>query len=991
MVCQLEVLRQCFPSSVRGVLAELPESLDETYERILQKIPKPNRVHAHRLLQCIAVAASPLFTWDLAEILAIDFSAPGTAPVVVEDEERAVLSACSSLITIVKNEVQFSHFSVKEFLTSDRLATSTVDTLQYYHVSLEAAHTAVAQVCLSALLRLDNDMDIETIWGYPLTYYASRHFGDHVEFENVLSNVSDGVNDLLDPDKPHFYTWVWLQIGDWDPLNWVNLTMDKAIYLQPCPIPSSDMSGIKPKRPPRLPPLYYIAAFGHSCLAHHLFLNRPQGLHISDDEGCTPLHIAVLAGKDTVSRLLIKHFTDSDIRDVNYRSLLHMTSYNGLLDIARILLERDGPIKSYVNSRDKEGQTPLHFAVKQHHTNIVALLLKFGADVNAQDDYHITPLHGALEGGGCIHGHASRITETVQLLVNHGSSVQMRNKDGQTTLHLASLHGYPSIVALLLKLGADVDTRDNDTMTPLLLASQRWVRNNDDDSRATKIVHLLVEHGASIHVRNWRGQTPLHLASQRGHSSIVAFLLKLGVDVDAQDHDAMTPLLLAPQEAFSDHHEDLRITKTAQVLLEQGASVHMRNRKGQTPLHLASQHGHSSIVALLLKSGADVDAQDNYNETPLLLSPRPGWGDYKDSQTTKTAQLLLEHGANVRTQNKNGQTLLHLASQHGNSGVVALLLKSDMNVDAMDNDNITPLHLTLLAQRCGSSYFQSQTTKTVQLLLENGASVHVGNKKGQTLLHLASQRGQSDIVLLLLKLGMDVDALDNDIMTPLLEASHQKNLNRLEEPGITKTVQLLLEYGASVLMRNRKGQTPLHLSSGSGNLGVMALLLKFGADVDALDNDKMTPFHLASGSHVETFAAARILLEHGASFHARNYYGQTPLHLASQHSNPRIILLLLKQGAHVDATDENRRTPLLLASGSDFWRDDDSRITESAQLLLEYGASVHVWNVDGQTPLHLASQRHHSGIVKLLLQFNAEVDPQVYDVITPLRRSAPRR
>jgi len=108
--------------------------LDETYERILQQIPKPNRVHAHRLLQCLVVAARPLKVEELAEVLAIDFSGTEMTPMMDnnfrwEDKERAVLSACSSLITIVQSRgsrlVQFSHFSVKEFLTSDRLAAST--------------------------------------------------------------------------------------------------------------------------------------------------------------------------------------------------------------------------------------------------------------------------------------------------------------------------------------------------------------------------------------------------------------------------------------------------------------------------------------------------------------------------------------------------------------------------------------------------------------------------------------------------------------------------------------------------------------------------------------------------------------------------------------------------------------------------------------------------------------------------------------------------
>jgi len=132
VICQLETLRPCLPPSVRPILNALPETLDETYGRILQEIPKSNRLLAHRLLQCLTVAVRPLHVEELAEVLAVDFGATGGIPKLNEDlrwenQEQAVLSACSSLIAVVEDRssrgVQFSHFSVKEFLTSDRLAT----------------------------------------------------------------------------------------------------------------------------------------------------------------------------------------------------------------------------------------------------------------------------------------------------------------------------------------------------------------------------------------------------------------------------------------------------------------------------------------------------------------------------------------------------------------------------------------------------------------------------------------------------------------------------------------------------------------------------------------------------------------------------------------------------------------------------------------------------------------------------------------------------
>jgi hypothetical protein len=222
--CQLELLRQWFPPSVRRTLEELPESLDETYERILREIRKPNQGHAHQLLQCLAVAVRPFEVKELAEVLAVDFSTGGMPKLNPgwrwEDQEEAVMSVCSSFVTIVKDGdsrvVQFSHFSVKEFLTADRLAEPIRD-VSRYHIRLEAAHTTLAQACLGVLLRLDDRVDRDSIESFPLARYAAQYWPSHARVENVSSQIKDGMDCLFDSDKPHFATWLWVYNEDhWD-------------------------------------------------------------------------------------------------------------------------------------------------------------------------------------------------------------------------------------------------------------------------------------------------------------------------------------------------------------------------------------------------------------------------------------------------------------------------------------------------------------------------------------------------------------------------------------------------------------------------------------------------------------------------------------------------------------------------------------------------------------------------------------------------------
>jgi hypothetical protein len=166
--CQLVYICGCIPARIRRALADLPETLDETYRRTLREINKADWEFAHRLFQFVAVAVRPLRVEELAELLAFEFEA-GPIPKYrkdwrPEDPIHAVRSICPSFLAIVEQRktryskdklVQFSHFSVKEFLTSARLAEANDTIIRRYHISETPAHTLAARACLGHLLRLD--------------------------------------------------------------------------------------------------------------------------------------------------------------------------------------------------------------------------------------------------------------------------------------------------------------------------------------------------------------------------------------------------------------------------------------------------------------------------------------------------------------------------------------------------------------------------------------------------------------------------------------------------------------------------------------------------------------------------------------------------------------------------------------------------------------------------------------------------------------------
>ena len=263
--CQLDRLRRCLPPRIRQALDELPETLDETYERTLLDIDKDNWEYAHRLFQCIVVARRPLRVEELAEFLAFKSGEGGRFSFQEDwrpcDPRDAVMSTCSSLITVVNVDgssvIQFSHFSVKEYLTSTRIAKGSVSR---YSIPLEPAHLFVTQACLSFLLQLDKHVTKEHIKDSPLFRYTGQYWTDHAEFGDVSSHVEDMIKTLFDPKSHRFANWVWI----YDTILGESLVLDA------------------PRRPESAP-LHHAARHGFHRVAEWLITTCAQDVNVCHD------------------------------------------------------------------------------------------------------------------------------------------------------------------------------------------------------------------------------------------------------------------------------------------------------------------------------------------------------------------------------------------------------------------------------------------------------------------------------------------------------------------------------------------------------------------------------------------------------------------------------------------------------------------------------------------------------------------------------------
>uniref|UniRef100_A0A6I8NL66 Ankyrin repeat domain-containing protein 17 n=1 Tax=Ornithorhynchus anatinus TaxID=9258 RepID=A0A6I8NL66_ORNAN len=309
--------------------------------------------------------------------------------------------------------------------------------------------------------------------------------------------------------------------------------------------------------------------------------------------------------------------------------------------------------------------------------------------------------------------------------------------------------------------------------------------------------------------------TALTLACAGGHEELVQTLLERGASIEHRDKKGFTPLILA---ATAGH------VGVVEILLDNGADIEAQSeRTKDTPLSLACSGGRQEVVELLLTRGANKEHRNVSDYTPLSLAASGGY--------VNIIKILLNAGAeiNSRTGSKLGISPLMLAAMNGHTAAVKLLLDmgSDINAQIETNRN------TALTLAC----FQGRT-EVVSLLLDRKANVEHRAKTGLTPLMEAASGGYAEVGRVLLDKGADVNA-------PPVPSSRDTALTIAADKGHYKFCELLISRGAHIDVRNKKGNTPLWLAANGGHLDVVQLLVQAGADVDAADNRKITPLMAA--------------------------------------------------------------------------------------------------------------------------------------------------
>ncbi|KAJ2931521.1 hypothetical protein H1R20_g5586, partial [Candolleomyces eurysporus] len=732
------------------------------------------------------------------------------------------------------------------------------------------------------------------------------------------------------------------------------------------------------------------------------------------------------------------------------QSPLHIAAYWGLDFTLKSLLSMGGDAAT----QDSDGWAPLHWAASNGHESTVAILIDHGVDINSRDLKGWTPLFWA-----CFRG----FPNIVSCLLEKGADHRMRSETGWTCLHWAISRGHNGIITMLLQHHRDFSLRATSITVPIGTLTIARVK--------------AIQAAKNRAVKRFADETPLELAASAEDSDVFDILLQ---DFDSAnkrpaafyqehlntwwssqrfDYPPISNVWRALNKSEGFHGQDgylrdpldtsytdwkprllhvaIKDNKlhVAQMLLERGVNpnvphgqhnwtaihvaafrrdpsfvelilrwskdcVSLQDTEGRTALHLAVLHGYEASVKILLEHGADVNCQDRQGNTPLLIACGSRASYSKDdsirSLPLRIVQLLLQHGADISVKNRYGQTaFLCAVAKYTTAEIIPTLIKAGADTSSLDGEGKSAIELYLQRD------FWNEFDEALFGLLLNHSSedriatlplVALQRKRWNNFRRLrdrgihpqkselvgntddacgAFSDGEVDILQQILKEGAILQFCEYHSSYAVSNIVYRFKRNNNIDTAAT-LLAILRETNPQILNPENTAKA-LHEALHNGSDQLLQLLVDYGADVYQDDAQKLDAFLLCAAHE-----------DPDRDINGGDEDGWTLLHYAAYHGREGLVDLLLDRGADVGATATkwatNSGRPSGLYPGSD-WAGQPLHLAamfsrkEIVQKLLKAGADVNAQSIDikdydyrspsqGPTALHLvlSTGRFYDGV-----------------------------
>ena len=620
-----------------------------------------------------------------------------------------------------------------------------------------------------------------------------------------------------------------------------------------------------------------------------------------------------------------------------------------------------------LDSQDRQGNTPLHYACKYDSVDIVKYLVDCGCNQNTVNNNGDSPLHMACRSS----------LEVTKCLTK--CDVNLKNADGYTPLHIASVSKKNDIALYLIEeMNCDLKLKNNEGTYPLHIAC----------SNSMQIIIDKIVEKSDINCKNNYGDTPLHNACYKRDIHMIRFLLsypECRADIVNEVGDLALHLLWDSNSLLNVRHYRQHKSNLAQmvelILKRCSAAAIATNHDGRTPidlaimngelrvfevllsvgevdevtrqrlLHTACEHGQPEIVDWLITQGASTDIANDDDDYPQHVCIK--------THHNNRLEMLTQLGVvDARQLGKNNDTILHLACRQDFEVHVLLkyILQTHRNCKkafSMQNMNTyTPLHVLATCRNRYHRFFK--VSQDVLTLIECD-NPNLQDKFGNTPLHLACQDGRCELAEhLITKCNCDPNVTNDKGEIPLHIATAQSQMKIIE----------LLASNENVNKCTNSGDSPLHIACKTNNLDATNMLLGLHSNPTIPNNQGNTPFHVAVTQSLEIVK----LVATSGNTNLQNHNGDTPFHIACSGENMNIIIFLLKElKCSVEILNKDFESAFHILFNNWHYHDCSSELQKS---LLNY-IPQHLKDISsktGETILHIACRKANHKVVMYLVE-----------------------
>jgi ankyrin repeat protein len=837
---------------------------------------------------------------------------------------------CSSLVRLdsATNKFTFSHFSVKEFLTTGEEKIPSIVARKYL-LNESRDKEYMAAVCLTylSLPGLPNIIDFDddtAVQGfdkkYPFYAHAAGELTSYLGYVEQSTTEPLSVCKFFTPRANCYFTlwfqyvafqfWVGEKDGyfalDWDPLHLaVGLGLIRTAQRL-----LSEGANVNALGKGGIPPIALaLSNWADMAFDNQYFGSNGYAYFVLFGEKKLPMPILELLISHGADLSCEFQMCEVDATNEFVSNPFCEAFINLEVDACRILLEHGAKI-----DEGMFGTAFSFFEDCDFLDEVVAILQMVLSGPWIQNTELRTRLVNFMSGSssdavGDTEGYAETSDELIiamkfaneaafDYLLNSGTDVEVCNSEGETALYIAIAMENKEFTSELLRCGANIHAATPDGETPLLLAYKIWghseVQEIFNSRGCFEFTSFEKFHVLQLACANWDTDFLKHIFSRCD---------------DFRNEDGPLPLYA------------IRPIKSAAVLrmLQTNGLLHTAER--YRAMWEACKCGDEEVLqeGFAQCTTADVAEFRSLGSTCAVASQ------------IGVIRLLLEKGLSTLV---DINRMLLAACDEVNVGFVASLLSSGANANFLDSDGSRPVHRA------------AHNSQILQRLGEKGADINLRDLNGETALHWAAREGSVDGVQWLLANGAVVNSTSGVGHTPLHVAT--KNGNK-------QACRILLESGADCEQHtNITRSTPLHCAAYVGNLAVVEILLGFNADPWARNKWMNTPLHVASRmGHAEIVEKLLHTSAGAATLESVEESGRRPLHVAAAQNNATICQILLEAGASLDHVDNDGNTALHFAAGAS--------ACAAVQLILERKPDLAVINENYMTALDVIEENRQPG------------------------------